>query len=131
MRFILRITIFIVTFTAPQITYAQYNKIFSLYFEWGDIPHCDTGEPYIVSNPKFSFKHIPQGTFYIYFKLVDMDTPQYDHGSAWVKYQRTNIIPSGVFTYKRPCTPDGAHSYQWVAIANDDKNLTNGNLAMT
>ena len=57
---------------------------FTLSFEWGDIPLCTSGSPNTVPNPRFELANVPEGTKYIYFKMVDKDVPNYNHGGGSV-----------------------------------------------
>ncbi len=134
MRFILWGAFFVVLGAFGSISASaqdpQRSDLFTLDFEWGDIPLCMTGRPNVVANPEFTFKNIPHGTKYLYLKLVDLDAPHYPHGDAWVEYKGENIIPSGLFEYQSPCPPRGIHRYQWIAITDDDRSLKNGHIAL-
>ena len=90
---------------------------FSISFEWGDIPSCTTGSPYLVQNPRFVLSNVPEGTKFIQFKMVDLDVPSYDHGGGTIEYTGNNVIEPGAFNYRSPCPPGGSHDYQWTAIA--------------
>lgn len=90
---------------------------FSMSFKWGAIPLCTTGNPNKVSNPKFVLKGVPVGTTSIDFRLKDLDVPGYNHGGGKLKITTGGTVPSGVFTYKSPCPPNGVHTYEWTATA--------------
>ena len=101
---------------------------FSISFEWGDIPLCNTGKPNTVSNPRFELTNVPDGTKFIYFKMKDLDVPQYDHGGGVVEFTGQSIIEPGAFTYRSPCPPGGSHTYQWEATAKSKKSMFGGKL---
>ena len=90
---------------------------FSLSFKWGAIPLCTTGKPNKVGNPKFVLKGVPAGTTSIDFRLKDLNVPGYNHGGGKLKISGSGTVPSGAFTYKSPCPPNGVHTYEWTAIA--------------
>ena len=72
-------------------------------------------------NPAFKLKDVPEGTQFIRFKMVDLDVPNYDHGGGVVKYTGQSEIAAGAFKYKSPCPPNGAHTYEWRATAQNAK----------
>ena len=90
---------------------------FSISFEWGDIPRCTTGRPNVVGNPRFILSGVPAGTDTIEFRLKDLDVPGYNHGGGRLRVGQDGAIPSGTFTYKSPCPPNGVHTYEWRATA--------------
>jgi phosphatidylethanolamine-binding protein (PEBP) family uncharacterized protein len=88
-----------------------------LSFTWGDIPLCTSGRPNVVPSPEFVLTRVPEGTERVEFKLTDLDVPGYNHGGGTVSVSQDGTVPSGAFTYKSPCPPNGVHSYEWRAIA--------------
>ncbi|WP_371229352.1 hypothetical protein [Roseovarius sp. 2305UL8-3] len=90
---------------------------FSISFEWGDIPSCTSGRPNTVGSPAFVIKDLPAGTTSVQFRLKDLNVPNYKHGGGKVKVTGDGKMPFGVFKYKSPCPPSGAHTYQWTATA--------------
>jgi phosphatidylethanolamine-binding protein (PEBP) family uncharacterized protein len=90
---------------------------FSIAFEWGDIPACNSGRPNTVGSPAFVLRDVPAGTTSIEFRLKDRDAPNYNHGGAKVKVGQDGQLPFGVFKYKSPCPPGGVHTYVWTATA--------------
>lgn len=90
---------------------------FNISFEWGDIPICTSGRPNTVDSPAFVLSGVPDGTTEIQFKLVDLDVPGFNHGGGRVKVGQNGRLPIGVFKYKSPCPPNGAHTYEWRATA--------------
>lgn len=97
----------------------------SLSFSWGNIPRCTDGDPNRVNNPSFKLSGVPAGTTKIKFRMTDRDVPSYNHGGGTVDYSGNNIAP-GAFKYKSPCPPNGKHSYEWKATAQDAKGKTLG-----
>ena len=102
---------------------------FSISFEWGDIPLCNSGSPNTVPNPRFVLSNVPKGTKFIQFTMTDLDVPSYNHGGGTVKYTGNNIIEPGAFTYKSPCPPGGSHRYQWTAKAKEKTGVFSGSIA--
>jgi len=98
------------------------NEKFTIEFEWGNIPSCNTGNPNIVSNPIFKLKNVPEGTTTIDFLMRDRNAPSFYHGGGTVTYTKQTRIEPGAFQYKSPCPPRGAHTYEWTAIARNDQN---------
>ena len=92
---------------------------FTIEFEWGDTPHCNTGNPSRIPNPVFTLANVPEGTTVIKFKMRDLDAPLYNHGGGKVAYHGTDTIDAGAFTYKGPCPPRTTHKYRWIATAVD------------
>jgi phosphatidylethanolamine-binding protein (PEBP) family uncharacterized protein len=91
---------------------------FSIAFSgWGNIPVCTSGRPNTVGNPAFTVRDVPAGTETIEFRLTDLDVPSYNHGGARLRMNASGTVPAGTFTYRSPCPPDGAHTYQWTATA--------------
>lgn len=85
---------------------------------WGDIPLCTSGRPNVVGNPEFILSGVPSGTTSVQFTLQDLDVPSYDHGgSGRLEITGDGRLPFGTFTYKSPCPPRGAHTYEWTATA--------------
>ena len=102
-----------------SITTANAEEI-KLNFEWGDIPNCSSGTPNVVTNPVFKLSAIPDGASWVYFNLVDFQSP-YKHGGGWVELDEDLLIESGKFKYDSPCPPGGFHTYQWTAFFTDKK----------
>ncbi len=100
-------------------TQSAHAQKFSIEFDWGDIPLCDTGSPNTVKNPTFRLANVPPGTKFIRFGLTDLDVPSYNHGGGTVAYSGQQEIKPGVFTYESPCPPNGSHTYEWSASAKD------------
>lgn len=101
---------------------------FAITFEWGDIPHCTTGRPNVVPNPRFLLSNVPAGTKFIEFAMTDLDVPSYNHGGGTVAYTGQQVIEPGAFTYKSPCPPGGAHKYQWEAKAKAKTGFFSGSI---
>jgi phosphatidylethanolamine-binding protein (PEBP) family uncharacterized protein len=98
------------------------NEKFTIEFEWGNIPRCNSGSPNTVSNPIFKLKNVPEGTTTIDFLMRDRNVPSFYHGGGTVTYTKQTRIEPGAFQYKSPCPPSGAHTYEWTAIARNDQN---------
>jgi len=96
---------------------------FTLAFEWGDIPLCTSGRPNVVDNPTFTISGVPEGAKYIVFKLTDLDVPSYNHGGGTIEYTGQTVIEPGAFTYQSPCPPNGSHTYEWTASADDSDSI--------
>lgn len=96
---------------------------FTISFEWGDIPLCTSGKPNRVGSPAFTLRGVPAGTTSIDFRLKDLDVPNYNHGGGKVKIGSDGKMPFGVFKYKSPCPPGGAHTYEWTATAKAGKTV--------
>lgn len=94
---------------------------FSVSFDWEGLERCVTGRPNNVGNPVFTLSSVPAGTEWLYFKLTDLDVPHYPHGGGWIAYEG-NQTATGIFTYKSPCPPNGAHSYKWEVTATGSRN---------
>ena len=94
---------------------------FSFSFQWGDIKLCTSGRPGRVANPIFSMRNVPEGTARIDFNMTDLDVPSYRHGGGRVRYRGANTIEPGAFRYKSPCPPSGRHTYEWTAVARDQR----------
>jgi len=101
---------------------------FTISFEWGNIPLCNSGRPNTVPNPRFVLSNVPEGTKFIEFIMTDLDVPSYNHGGGTVEYTGNNIIEPGAFTYLSPCPPSGSHSYQWTATARKKTGMLGGSL---
>jgi phosphatidylethanolamine-binding protein (PEBP) family uncharacterized protein len=99
---------------------------FSITFEWGDIPRCNSGNPNRVPNPIFTLANVPDGTVEISFRLTDWDAPSYNHGGGTVTYAGEEVIQPGAFKYNSPCPPGGVHRYEWIAKAKDENSDTIG-----
>ncbi|MBM3519845.1 MAG: phospholipid-binding protein [Alphaproteobacteria bacterium] len=98
---------------------------FGVSFTWGNIPRCTTGNPKTVASPNFSLSGVPKGTVKLRFALKDLNAP-YNHGGGTVAYSGGSRVPSGAFTYKSPCPPNGTHTYQWTVTALDAGGKTLG-----
>ena len=94
---------------------------FTIEFEWGDTPHCNTGNPSRIDNPTFVLGNVPVDTTTIKFRMRDLNAPSYNHGGGKVSYSGGDIIPAGEFSYKGPCPPRQVHDYRWTAIALDEE----------
>tara|TARA_B100001093_G_scaffold78157_1_gene69284 strand:- start:633 stop:1025 length:393 start_codon:yes stop_codon:yes gene_type:complete len=108
-----------------------FAEDFKLSFEWGDLKLCTSGMPNTVENPKFELTNVPDGTKWIYFKMVDLKVPSFNHGGGWIEYIGENTLNPGAFKYKSPCPPDGVHKYQWTATAKSKKSSFGGKIAST
>lgn len=98
---------------------------FRIGFKWGNIPLCTTGNPNVVESPAFTVRDLPAGTTSIQFRLKDVDVPGYNHGSSKrIPINRDGTVPKGAFTYKSPCPPNGAHTYEWQATARNGGKVT-------
>ena len=100
----------------------QSAQAFDINFNWKGLKLCTSGNPNKVKNPAFALKDVPAGTKYIRFKMVDKNVPSYNHGGGVVAYKGQKVIAPGAFTYKSPCPPNGAHTYEWQATALKRKN---------
>lgn len=94
---------------------------FTIQFDWGGLKSCNSGNPRVVPNPRFSVSGLPEGTAAVEFKLKDLDAPSYSHGGGKVKMSANGQVPSGAFKYKSPCPPNTVHTYEWTATAKDAK----------
>lgn len=90
---------------------------FTISFDWGDIPRCTSGRPNTVGSPAFVLRGVPAGTTMIQFRLKDLNVPSYNHGGGTIRVGQNGKLPYGVFKYKSPCPPGGAHTYEWTATA--------------
>jgi len=111
--------VFLATLAAAAVSATAAYAEFSISFEWGEIPVCNTGKPNTVGNPRFVVQGIPAGTTSIEFRLKDLDAPRYNHGGARLKMSGDGVVPFGTFTYKSPCPPGGVHTYEWRATARN------------
>jgi phosphatidylethanolamine-binding protein (PEBP) family uncharacterized protein len=112
-------------------TNAAEAQKFTLEFEWGNIPLCDSGSPNTVDNPIFRLGNVPTGTKFINFALTDLDAPNYNHGGGTVPYSGQKVIKPGAFKYESPCPPSGSHTYEWDATAKDGDGFFSGTLGST
>ena len=120
-----------------------YSAELEFIFDWSDLKKCTNGNPNRVTNPIFYLNNIPDNTKYIQFRLQDKNVPSYSHGGGKVdiseikviKEKETNfgkyefIIEPGKFKYKSPCPPGGKHTYEWTALAKNEKKKTIGEKA--
>ena len=60
---------------------------FNIEFDWSNLKKCTSGNPNTVSNPIFTLNNVPNGTKWIYFKLVDLNVKSFNHGGGWVEYK--------------------------------------------
>lgn len=90
---------------------------FSISFQWGNTPACNTGRAMTVGNPAFVVRDLPAGTDTVEFRMKDLDAPQYNHGGGKVRMSGDGTVPAGVFKYKGPCPPRQVHTYRWTATA--------------
>ena len=102
----------------------SYAGKFQFSFTWAGLMMCTTGYPNNVQNPEFTLKNVPKGTNWIYFKMTDLNVPNYNHGGGWAKDEGGNKIKRGQFWYSSPCPPSGSHTYQWSATASKKKSLS-------
>lgn len=119
----------LIGFTILFLSTSAIAENFSFTFEWGDIPLCTSGNPNVVSNPKFVLSNVPEKTKIISFRLTDLDAPNYDHGGGKIEYTGNSVIKPGAFTYKSPCPPSGSHRYVWTATAKEKDSFFGGTLA--
>ena len=101
---------------------------FKISFEWGNLKKCTSGFPNTVANPIFEIENVPEGTTWIYFKMVDKNAISYNHGGGWVEYTGQSTIEPGAFKYKSPCPPNGKHNYEWTASAKKKKSSFGGTI---
>ena len=93
---------------------------FSLSFEWGDTPACNTGQAKKVQNPVFTLTDVPEGTKILQFKMKDKQS-SFNHGGGKVEYTGQTTIEPGAFKYYGPCPPGVVHTYVWTVTARNDK----------
>lgn len=86
---------------------------FSISFTWAGLAPCTSGRPSTVPSPAFILRDLPAGTTEVRFRLVDLNVPQFNHGGGRVGLNQGGQLPPGVFRYKSPCPPNGAHTYEW------------------
>jgi phosphatidylethanolamine-binding protein (PEBP) family uncharacterized protein len=101
-----------------SLTWSLPAQAFSVSFDWGNIPKCTSGNPNTVASPKFMLTEVPKGTAKLRFSLKDLDVT-YDHGGGTVAYAGKGPVAAGLFRYKSPCPPNGAHTYEWTITALD------------
>ncbi len=104
-------------------TGAAYAGEFTIAFDWDGLERCTSGRPNTVESPVFEVHGAPEGTKWIYFKLVDLDVPDYRHGGGWAAYTGDGPTEAGAFTYKSPCPPNGQHTYEWRAAAAESNDF--------
>lgn len=102
-----RLAAIVLLATLPSIAGAQDFKV---SFQWGATPKCNTGYATEVPSPRFELAHVPAGTKFIHFGMVDHDAPGYSHGGGTAAYAGQPVIEAGAFTYKGPCPPIGSHT---------------------
>ena len=90
---------------------------FTISFQWGNTPACNTGRAKKVASPAFVVRGLPAGTETIQFRMKDLDAPNYNHGGGKVKIGQNGTVPAGAFKYKGPCPPNQVHTYRWTATA--------------
>lgn len=96
---------------------------FTISFEWGNTPRCNTGRAKRVDNPVFVVRGLPPGTDTVEFRMKDLNVPSYNHGGGKVPMSRDGTVPAGAFQYKGPCPPHTVHRYQWTATARKGKQV--------
>ena len=102
---------------------------FKIEFSWEGLKLCNTGSPFIVSNPIFKVSGLPKGTEGIEFRLQDLYAPSFNHGGGWIEISKDGKVASNSFKYKSPCPPSGKHRYKWTAKAKDKKGRSGKTLA--
>lgn len=124
MHKLVRILSAIATFCCCQMTSVAANAQdasapikLDFSFEWGDTISCSDDK-----SPVFTITNVPSGTTMIHFKMIDLDYPSGNHGMGdTVKYELgQTVFPKAslaIGTYRGPCPPRGAHTYQWTATA--------------
>ena len=90
---------------------------FLISFPWDGLASCTSGRPNRVDSPAFILRDVPAGTTEIRFQMVDLNVPTYNHGGGKVRVGQSGQLPPGLFKYKSPCPPNGAHTYEWRAEA--------------
>lgn len=90
---------------------------FTISFDWGKTPACNTGRAKTTGSPAFRVRGLPAGTDSVEFRMKDLNAPHYHHGGGKVRMSRDGTVPAGAFTYKGPCPPHEVHSYRWSATA--------------
>ncbi len=90
---------------------------FTLSFQWGNTPACNTGRAKTIGSPAFVVRGLPAGTDTVEFRMKDLDAPRYNHGGGKVRMSGNGTVPAGVFKYKGPCPPGQTHTYVWTATA--------------
>lgn len=90
---------------------------FTISFNWGNTPACNTGRARTVASPAFVVRGLPKGTTSVEFRMKDLDAPAYNHGGGKVKMSQGGTVPAGAFKYKGPCPPRQVHRYRWTATA--------------
>ena len=117
---------FLKTLAAPLFLMAATTSAqaeFSLSFAWGNLARCTSGNPNTVPNPQFTIQDLPAGTETVELRLVDLDARGYNHGGATLRMGQSGTIPSGLFTYRSPCPPNGVHTYEWTATARQGRTV--------
>lgn len=99
---------------------------FTVSFNWDGLKRCTSGRPNTVGNPVFTLSAVPAGTKWLYFKLTDIDVPNYNHGGGWIQYNGGNVTAANIFKYKSPCPPNGRHTYEWSVRATASKDSNAG-----
>jgi phosphatidylethanolamine-binding protein (PEBP) family uncharacterized protein len=63
-------------------------------------------------SPEITVSGVPASTKQLNVTLTDLDVPTYNHGGGTLKYEGSNVIPSGALkNYRGPCPPSGQHRY--------------------
>ncbi len=92
---------------------------FEIDWEWGEVAACSPNDPAKPEpTPKISLKDVPEGTVRMRFKLVNINAPEQDHGSANFDYSGETEFEAGAYETKRPCFVV-RNQYQWQALAFD------------
>ena len=90
---------------------------FTISFNWGNTPACNTGRARTVASPAFKVGGLPAGTDTVEFRMKDLDAPSYNHGGGKVAVSANGTVAAGAFKYKGPCPPGQVHRYRWTATA--------------
>lgn len=107
----------LISFAALLCSASMAFADFTIQFDWGNTPACNTGRAKRVASPQFVIRGLPQGTTEVQFRMKDLDVPSYNHGGGKVAMTQDGVVPAGAFKYKGPCPPSGSHTYQWTATA--------------
>lgn len=91
---------------------------FEIDYEWGEVPACTVGDAQPAPTPKITIKDVPEGTVRMRLKLVNINSPEQDHGSINFDYEGQTEFEPGAYEAKRPCLVI-RNQYQWQAIAFD------------
>ena len=84
----IKIQIIFVFFLFIGISNISYAEDFKIEFSWEGLKLCNTGSPFIVSNPIFKVSGLPKGTEGIEFRLQDLYAPSFNHGGGWIEISK-------------------------------------------